>query len=132
MLAAVGSAPQSDMGPRTCGPYHQAMFRRHGREASPRRLLLQFAVSGLVAVLVVVAAAIYAFERAGERESISDARRLTALLAGTGIQPHLANGIVRGDPAAVSELDAAVRPRVVRDPIVRVKLWTPDGRIVYS
>jgi two-component system, NarL family, sensor kinase len=106
--------------------------RDHRRTGSPRRLLLQFGLSGLVAVLVVLAAGTYAARRVGERESIRDARALTELLARTVIEPHLRDGIVTGDPAARAELDAAVRPRVVSGSIVRVKLWTPAGRIVYS
>ena len=100
--------------------------------ASLTRLLLQFAASGLIAVLLVALAAGYAFRRAGEHESIRDARRVTELIAANVIEPHLRNSIVSGDPAAIAELDRVVRPGVVDDPIVRVKLWSSDGRIVYS
>ena len=40
--------------------------------------------------------------------------------------------MVRGRPAALRRFDRLVRTRVLRDPIVRVKLWTPAGRVVYS
>jgi len=102
------------------------------RQASLRRLLLQFGASGLVALLVVAVAATYAFRRAGDRESVRDARDLTELLGRSVVEPHLREGIARGDPNAVAELDRAVRSAVLRDPVVRVKLWTRDGRIVYS
>ena len=109
------------------------MPERNQRPAgSPNRLLLQFGASGLVAVLVVLAAAAFAARRIGEGESIRDARTQTDLLARTVIQPHLRNGILSGSTAARAALDAAVRPHVVSGSIVRVKLWTPDGRIVYS
>src|SRR5262245_33647795 len=102
------------------------------RTPSLRRLLLQFAASGLIAVLLVALAAIFAFRRAGEHESVQDARRVTELIANSVIQPHLRDSIVHGDPAAIAALDNVVKPEVVKDPIVRVKLWSPDGRIVYS
>jgi hypothetical protein len=57
---------------------------------------------------------------------------VTELIANTVIQPHLRDSIVRGDLAAIAALDKVVKPDVVQDPIVRVKLWAPDGRIVYS
>ncbi|MEA2171747.1 MAG: two-component system, NarL family, sensor kinase [Solirubrobacteraceae bacterium] len=102
------------------------------RDPSLPRLLLQFAATGLVAVLIVALAATYAFRRAGERESVRDARRVAQLIASTVIEPHLSDGIVDGDPRALARLDRAVRPDVIREPVVRIKLWTPDGRIVYS
>lgn len=101
------------------------------RSPSLRRLLLQFAASGLIAVLLVALAAIFVFRRQGEHESMRDARRVTELIAHTVIQPRL-DSIVQGDPEAISELDHVVRRSVVRDPVVRVKLWAADGRIVYS
>jgi two-component system, NarL family, sensor kinase len=102
------------------------------RTPSLRRLLLQFAASGLIAVLLVALASVYVFRRAGERESIRDARRVTELIASTVIQPRLRDSIVRGDGAAIKALDRVVPSHVIRDPIVRVKIWARDGRIVYS
>jgi signal transduction histidine kinase len=101
------------------------------RTPSLRRLLLQFAASGLIAVLLVALAAIFFFRRAGERESVRDARRVTMLIANAVIQPHLKDSIVRRDPAAIHDLDGVVK-QVVRDPVVRVKIWARDGHIVYS
>jgi signal transduction histidine kinase len=98
---------------------------------SPARLLLQFAVTGLVAVLVVVVASTWVFRRAGQHESIRDARQLTSVLARTVVQPHLRDGIVDGEPAARAELAASLRG-AISDPIVRVKLWRRDGTILYS
>lgn len=115
-------------GPRLQGLSYPAVMRN----PSLQRLLLQFAASGLIAVLLVALAAVYAFRHAGEREAIRDARRVTALIASTVIQPRLRDSIVNGDGAAIQDLDRIVKTRVIRDPIVRVKIWMPDGRIVYS
>ncbi|MFL5928846.1 MAG: sensor histidine kinase [Gaiellaceae bacterium] len=102
------------------------------RTPSLRRLLLQFAASGLIAVLLVALAAVFAFRRAGEHESVRDARRVTELIASTVIEPRLRDSVVRGDPAAIRALDRVVKSHVVQPPIVRVKVWARDGRIVYS
>src|SRR5205823_7271876 len=118
-------APAQPIGPGL--PYSRLM-----RTPSLRRLLLQFAASGLIAVPLVALAAIFAFRRAGERESVQDARRVTELIADTVIKPHLFDAIVKEDPAAIKALDHVVKPHVVRAPIVRVKVWAPSGRIVYS
>jgi signal transduction histidine kinase len=44
----------------------------------------------------------------------------------------LGDGVTGGDPVALRRLDRAVRARVLVDPVVRIKIWTPSGRIVYS
>ena len=111
---------------------HGVSYARGMRSPSLRRLLLQFAASGLVAVLIVALAAVFAFRKQGEHESMRDARRVTELIARTVIKPRLSDAILQGDPRAIRALDQVVRPNVVRDPIVRVKLWAADGRIVYS
>ena len=48
------------------------------------------------------------------------------------MQPRLSNGVVGGDAASLAAIDALVVDGVLRDPIVRVKIWAPDGTIVYS
>jgi len=96
------------------------------------RLVTQFAVSGLVALLVVAVAAVIVLRRTAVKESIRDARQVTQVLGVAVIEPSLTDGVVRGDRAALVALDRVVRERVIEGPVVRVKLWAPDGRIVYS
>jgi hypothetical protein len=48
------------------------------------------------------------------------------------LREHITSGVLRGEPAAVAGLDRAVRDGVLGNPIVRLKVWTPQGRIVYS
>jgi two-component system, NarL family, sensor kinase len=96
------------------------------------RPVLHFALSGLLALVLVGIGAFFVLRSQGDAESVRDARRLTRVLATTAIEPALTDGLVRGDHAAVASLDRLVRARVIVDPVVRVKLWTRDGRIVYS
>jgi two-component system NarL family sensor kinase len=104
------------------------------RNAAPpgRRLFLQFALSGLVAMLVVALAATIVLRRAGETESVRDARRLTEVLGRSVVAPNLDDGVVRGNRVQLATFDRIVHERVLRNPVVRVKLWTADGRIAYS
>jgi two-component system, NarL family, sensor kinase len=97
-----------------------------------RSPLVQFAVSGLLATALIGLLAVVLIQRTGTREAINDAKQV-ARLAGQGIvEPNLTPGVLAGDAAAVARLDRVVRARVLRDGIVRVKLWSRDGRIVYS
>ena len=97
-----------------------------------RSVFAQFALSGLVAVLVVAVAATFVLRRAGQRESVRDARRLTEVIGHSVIEPNMEEAVVRGNREAFARFDRLVRRRVLGGPVVRVKLWRADGRIVYS
>jgi two-component system NarL family sensor kinase len=97
-----------------------------------RSAVVQFAVSGLLATLVIGLLAVAVIRRTGTNEAVNDAKRV-ARLAGPGIvEPNLTPGVLSGDRRALARLDRTVRAHLLRDGIVRVKLWTRDGRIVYS
>lgn len=94
--------------------------------------MVQFALSGLVATVVIGLVAVAVLRRVGASEAIRDAKQVTRL-AGEGIvEPILTEGVLDGDPSSLRALDRVVRAQVLREGIVRVKLWTADGRIVYS
>jgi two-component system, NarL family, sensor kinase len=101
-----------------------------------RRALIQFAVSGLAALVIIGAIALFALRRESTQQSIREARTLTAFIATSIAQPMLQERpeMLTGDPAAVKWFDERIRARVIGDgkSIVRVKIWDPDGRIVYS
>ena len=107
---------------------------RGGAPGAPsiRRPMTWFAATGLVPVVLLGFAGVEVMQRTGTEEAIDDAKRMTRL-AGEGIvEPAISDALLRGDPAAVARVDRAVRGRFLREPVVRVKLWTRDGRIVYS
>jgi two-component system NarL family sensor kinase len=94
--------------------------------------ILRFAVAGLIALTALVVVGGLVLRNLSEREAIDDARRL-ATLAGRGIvEPSLTDAALAGRPGALDALDRVVQERVLSEDIVRVKIWTPDGRIVYS
>ena len=48
------------------------------------------------------------------------------------LRPHITEALVAGDPKALADFDQAVRTMVLGNGVERVKLWSPDGRIVYA
>jgi signal transduction histidine kinase len=49
------------------------------------------------------------------------------------VEPLLTPGVLSGDPGALGRLDRTVHRRILRGtPIVRVKVWDGQGRVVYS
>ena len=91
-----------------------------------------FAALGLAAVAVVAVVAGYAIRRTTDHEALRNAQQVTRITALSAVEPDLTDALLRGDPKALARLDRAVHTRVLRSPIMRVKLWTLDGRIVYS
>src|SRR4051812_7716110 len=96
------------------------------------RPIVQFFLVGLVAVALVGIATAVAARRVGQREATVDARTTTLVKAQTVVEPAVTDGLLTAQPAAVRRVDAAVRHGVLDRSLVRVKIWTRDGRIVYS
>jgi signal transduction histidine kinase len=96
------------------------------------RPIVQFFLVGLVAVAVVGIATAVAARRVGQREAIVDARTTTLVKAQTVVEPVVTDGLLTAQPAAVRRVDTAVRHGVLDRSLVRVKIWTREGRIVYS
>jgi two-component system NarL family sensor kinase len=103
------------------------------RDPSLTRLFARFALSGLLAMVVIGAAAFVIVRRSATSDAISQAKGVTQL-AGRGIvAPVITPATLRGDPVALSRLDRVVRQRILnRTPIVRVKIWDASGRVIYS
>lgn len=98
----------------------------------PRRVFVQV-VAGALAVLAVVAlVGVFASRRLAEAEAVNDAAKTADLLADAVAQPALSEGLLSGAPSAVAAMDHAVRAHVLGSSIVRVKIWDPTGRILYS
>ncbi|MFN2608033.1 MAG: sensor histidine kinase [Acidimicrobiales bacterium] len=94
--------------------------------------ILQFALAGLTTVVLVSVGSVFVARRDGTSEAIRDARIVAAVDARAVIEPNLDDGVVTGDAAALGRLDSVVRSRVLSPQLVRVKIWTPQGRIAYS
>jgi two-component system, NarL family, sensor kinase len=99
---------------------------------SGRSAVAQFALSGLLIVALLGVVGVELLRHAGASEAMRNAKDTTRL-AGTGVaEPNLTPGVLRGDPAALARFDRIMRASVIKAPIVRVKIWTRTGRVVYS
>ena len=67
--------------------------------------------------------------------AIDEAKRETRTKvqeAGQLVEATLGDGLLAGKPAAVGAVDDVVVARVLSNSIVRVKIWSADGRVLYS
>jgi two-component system, NarL family, sensor kinase len=104
-----------------------------GGDPTLARLFARFALTGLAAMVIVGAVAFVVVRRSATAAAIRQAKELTEL-AGRGIaEPLISRGVIRGEPADLARLDQAVHARILATtPIVRVKVWDAQGRILYS
>lgn len=105
------------------------------RSTSVTSEVTRFGVAGLAAVGVLSLLLLSAVSRVSTRESLRAARD-QARLAGYGIvEPALLDALTKDRPAsenAIEQIDSLVQTRILSERVLRVKLWTADGRIVYS
>jgi two-component system, NarL family, sensor kinase len=96
------------------------------------RLVLRYAVTALVALVVVAVMTAYVSRRLGTDQAIRDASTYTTVVANAAVVPVLDDALLQGDPTAIAAVDRVVRTSLLKDPLVRVKIWTRSGDILYS
>jgi signal transduction histidine kinase len=87
---------------------------------------------GLVVLLTGAAMVGLIARQAGRLGAAESARHETVAKARAIVEPRLSATIIDGERSALSVFDEAMRRYVLKDDLVRVKLWDSSGRIVYS
>ncbi|RNM12416.1 sensor histidine kinase [Nocardioides pocheonensis] len=98
----------------------------------PERLVAVIAVGAVLVLALSVLVGVVAARKLAERQAVNDAANTADLLAEAVVQPVLTDAIASGDPAAVAAVGSALADYLENSSLVRVKVWTKDGRIVYS
>jgi two-component system, NarL family, sensor kinase len=98
----------------------------------PRRVFVQVIAGALVVLVAVAVVGVAASRRLAEATAVNDAAKTADLLAEAVVQPALSEKLLTGDAAALAAMDKVVRAHVLGRSIVRVKIWDPTGRILYS
>jgi two-component system NarL family sensor kinase len=110
-----------------------AALRARGRRRPPtvRSSLLRFALGSAAAICVVVIGGYFALRSVATDEAKRDTRTRVQE-AGQLVEASVAQGLLTGAPSAISAVDDVVVSRVLSSSIVRVKIWSADGRVLYS
>src|SRR3954452_7950516 len=88
----------------------------------------RFILGSLAAIAVVVVGGFFALRSVAVREAERDTRARVELQAALVEASGLSDGILRSEPDAVAKLDDLVAARLLSPSVVRVKLWSRDGR----
>lgn len=92
----------------------------------------QFVLAGLAALALFLVGSVLVLRELGRREALRDARELAELIGQGVVEPTLTDDVLTSEPDALVRLDRVVQERVLGERVVRVKLWTAGGRVVYS
>ncbi len=95
--------------------------------------VLRFMLGSLVAIAVVVGGGFLTLRGVAVDEAERDTRELVRLEGHLVEEGGLTEGVVKNDDDAIAKLDDLVNSQILNDTsVVRVKLWSRDGRILYS
>lgn len=107
-------------------PYHRPVKRD-----AVARSVITFALLGLVALAAVAVAGTLVIRRIATNQAIDEARQVTKLAASV-VERRVDDGLIPGRADSTGKVSSVVFTAVLRPPIVRVKIITKDGTIVYS
>ena len=102
------------------------------RPISISREVLLFVIGCALAAALIGGASFWVVNGAATSEAIDNAEVITQIDANGIVAPLLTPALLAGTPAAISAVDAAVVGRVLSSRVVRVKIWTAAGKVVYS
>jgi two-component system NarL family sensor kinase len=91
----------------------------------------RFLLGTVLAIVVVSVGGFFALRSVAINESERATRERVEVL-GKLVEGDLRDGILRRDQGAIDRLDDTVVSRVLTNSIVRVKLWAPNGTVLYS
>ncbi|WP_051427672.1 sensor histidine kinase [Arthrobacter sp. H20] len=83
--------------------------------------------------MVLIATPVAFWIRAqAENHALENAQLMTQRLADYAVGPLITDQLIAGNTAAIADLDRRLEPWLERGAVLRVKVWTADGTIVYS
>lgn len=96
------------------------------------RVVAPVVVVALVVAVVVAIAGSLASRRIAEQQAVHDVTETANVIAETAVAPVLTDAMLTNPAQARRVLDPVVRRAKGTASLVRVKLWRPDGTVLYS
>ena len=94
-------------------------------------MLLRYALGTAAATLVIVVGGYFVLRSVAIDEAKLDTRT-KVFESGQLVESALTDGLLTGDAASLRAIDDVVLGRVLSNSVVRVKIWSSDGRVLYS
>jgi two-component system, NarL family, sensor kinase len=119
----------------------RTMFKRREQRAAARdagppprigTAVARFMLGSLLAIAVVLIGGFLALRSVAVKEAVRDTRERVEAEGQLVQVAALSDGLLRGEAGSIAKLDDIVRQQVLGGSIVRVKIWSRDGTILYS
>ena len=94
--------------------------------------VMRFGIVSLLPMAFLAILLTWSLDQQATASAIEEAKHATREAARTAVVPDLPEGLLTGDPAAIAAMDRTVRERVLNERVVRVKIWSAAGTILYS
>ena len=94
--------------------------------------VLQFGIISLVPMTLLAGLLVWSLDQQATAQAVEEAKQASREVARAVITPEVPDGILDGDSAAIGTMDRIVRQRVLNERLVRVKVRSPAGTILYS
>ena len=105
---------------------------RSPEHSEVRAAVVKFLLMGALALVLVALPVTFWVRAVAEEQALHDGILITQRLADHTAGPLATDGLLAGDPVAISELDRQVGPWLDKEGVLRIKIWNPDGKVVYS
>lgn len=102
------------------------------RKPAVRQALVRFLLGSALALVILAAGTVYVGGRIAEDQALSEARSVARLLAQRVAAPLVTQAFREGNPQAKNRLESAMRERLRDGSIKHIKLWDPDGTVLWS
>ena len=93
--------------------------------------VVAFAVLALLALALVVGSGLFVIRRLADEQALNEGHQL-AVQAARIVERRVNDGLLTGDAESLGAVASVVFDSILHEPIVRVKIWSADGEIVYS
>ncbi len=107
----------------------RSLTRERIRERAP---IVYLFVAGVVSIVIALGAGILASRTVGTNDALEEVKAAGEWIARTVGEPNLSEALIAGDRRAVEDFDRLIRTQVLPNSVVRVKVWSADGRVIYS
>jgi two-component system, NarL family, sensor kinase len=98
---------------------------------SVARPVLAFALLALLALALVAGTGLLVIRRLADEQALNEGHQLTVQAARI-VERRVNDGLLTGDAESLGAVASVVFDSILHEPIVRVKIWSADGEIVYS
>src|ERR1700750_2576952 len=72
------------------------------------------------------------FHRTSQNSAVDDAGRYGALAGRAALAPFITDSLLRGDPVAIHTLATAANALLTVGEAAHVKVWSADGKVLWS